>query len=547
VRIQSEREEIDSEPVLGFVDAGNVLGELGLLDGQPRAASAYANEPVEARRFAAGVLDGLAESDPALAVDIIRYLGGGAASKLRVVNEKLIHGVMVSVAEEDPEVELLVTNAQRAQADFAEWPEEKVDAMLQAVAVAVSERAQEFAENTVKVTRLGNAPDKTRKNNMASLGVFQAMASKTGSGIMSSDPESKIHSIAAPVGVVFGLIPVTNPVATAVFKSLISLKARNAIILSFHRSAGALAGPVGDLMRGALEQHGAPADLIQWVKDRNSRKKTAMFFEHPGVSLILATGGKSMVKAAYSAGKPAIGVGPGNAPALICSDADLGHAAGSVVASKSFDNGLICGAEHNLVVPDGIYEPFVTTLEAVGAAVLNEAEAQALIDTMIVPGKPALRRKAIGQSAADIAAWCGIERDYPIMLIVVPTRDVSEDNFFAREKMAPLLGLFRVPDEDAGQKLSRQLLELEGKGHTAIIHSKDPERIRRFAIAMPASRILANSPGSQGVVGLTTGLSPSLTLGCGTYGGTSTTDNVTFTHLTNVKRLAEFLPPRIDV
>jgi acyl-CoA reductase-like NAD-dependent aldehyde dehydrogenase len=304
---------------------------------------------------------------------------------------------------------------------------------------------------------------------------------------------------------------------------------------------------VGDLMRGVLEQHGAPADLIQWVKDRNSRKKTAMFFEHPGISLILATGGKAMVKAAYSAGKPAIGVGPGNAPALICSDADLGHAAGSVVASKSFDNGLICGAEHNLVVPDAIYEQFVATLEMVGAAVLDEGEAQAFTDTMIVPGSAALRRKAIGQSAADIAGWCGIERGYPIMVIVVPTQGVTADNFFAHEKMAPLLGLFRVADEDAGQKLSRELLELEGKGHTAIIHSKDMDRIRSFAMEMPASRILANSPGSQGVVGLTTGLSPSLTLGCGTFGGTSTTDNVTFTHLTNVKRLAEFVPPRLDV
>ncbi|HRD77390.1 MAG TPA: aldehyde dehydrogenase family protein, partial [Hyphomicrobiaceae bacterium] len=268
-----------------------------------------------------------------------------------------------------------------------------------------------------------------------------------------------------------------------------------------------------------------------------------MLMRHKDVAFILATGGASMVKAAYSSGKPAIGVGPGNAPTFVAPDADLTHAAASIVASKSFDNGLICGSEHNLVTTAATREGLVASLAAHGAAVLAPDEVTKLTQCVVPPGEFRFRPEVVGQSAAAIAKVAGITRPHPIGLLVVPTDDAKPGNPWAHEKMAPMVSLFTVADTEAAIALAQRLLEIEGKGHTAIIHTRDRALARRYGLAMPASRILVNSPGSQGIVGHTTNLKPSFTLGCGTFGGNSTTDNVTFAHLLNVKRLAEFVAP----
>ncbi len=543
VRIERRDDDIDSEPVIAQLGPGEVLGELGLLDGRPRAASAVAgSQAVKARMLKIETLAEIGEKDPGLEAKIYRHLGREAATKLRAANEP-----PALEESDDLEVGKLVADAQAAQAEFEKWPEEKVDALLQTIAETTAARAEELAELAVKVTRYGNIPDKATKNRMASMGVLLSLAGRPGSGLLAVDPETGVSQIAAPVGVVFAMIPVTNPVATAVFKTLICLKSRNALILSFHRSARDVATVVGEMLTGILKKAGAPAGLVSWVKDRNSRRKTDMFFRHPGISLILATGGRAMVRAAYGSGKPALGVGPGNAPCLVCADCDLATAAGHVVLSKSFDNGLICGGEHNLVVVDSVYDAFVEALEQSGAAVLSPEEGDKFLSAVLVEGKPVLRRKFIGRAAAEMAEAAGIIRDQPIRLIVVPTEGVSQENAMSREKMGPVLGMFRVPDEEEGMEICEELLDLEGAGHTAAIHSADPELLKRFAERMPAGRIIANSPATQGVVGLTTGLVPSLTLGCGTFGGNSTADNVTYTHVMNVKRLAEFRPPKIEV
>ena len=237
----------------------------------------------------------------------------------------------------------------------------------------------------------------------------------------------------------------------------------------------------------------------------------------------------------------ALGVGPGNAPAWIRPDADLDAAARSVVMSKTFDYGLICGAENNLVVDAEVREPFIEALKAQGAAVLSPDEERRFSRTVIDPETGRFRPQIIGQSAARIAAAAGIERDHEIHLVVVPTDDPSSENPYAGEKMAPLLSLFTTAGSEEGRALCKRLLMQEGTGHTAVIHTADEEEARRFGAEMPASRILVNSPGTQGVVGLTTGLEPSLTLGCGTFGGNSTSDNVTYRHLFNVKRLARYV------
>jgi acyl-CoA reductase-like NAD-dependent aldehyde dehydrogenase len=396
------------------------------------------------------------------------------------------------------------------------------------------------AEETVRVTRIGNVPDKTCKNLIASMGVYRSLVGQPASGVLSTDEVRKVSEIASPAGIVVGLIPATNPAATAIFKALIVVKARGALILSFPRAIREVGPMIGTIIQDALRRGGAPVDLVQWIKHGHSRKKTEILMGHAQVSLVLATGGASMVRAAYGSGTPTIGVGPGNAPTLICADADLEYAAASVVLSKSFDNGLVCGSENNLVVAS-VREAFVDALVKAGAAVLTEDEARYFTECLVVPETRQFRPEIVGQGAAESAEFLGIKRDYPIRLAVVPVEKVSGPDPFAGEKMAPLLSLFTVADEREGFAFSLELLEREGKGHTAVIHTRNQDTINRFAAAMPASRIIANSPASHGVIGFTTGLVPSLTLGCGTFGGNSTTDNVSYRNLLNIKRLAHSL------
>jgi acyl-CoA reductase-like NAD-dependent aldehyde dehydrogenase len=265
---------------------------------------------------------------------------------------------------------------------------------------------------------------------------------------------------------------------------------------------------------------------------------------HPDVGLVLATGGRGMVKAAYRSGTPAIGVGPGNAPALIAADADLSHAAHSVVVSKSFDNGLICGAENHLVVPASVRARFVAELIQHGAAILTDGE-QARFQHMAVDVDTArLRTACVGQDAATLAHTAGIERPYHIKLLVLPTELITRRHYLAAEKLAPVLSLVTVADENEGLQVARALLDIDGAGHTAVVHSRDAGLVQRFAATIPASRILVNSPATQGLMGIATGLEPSWCLGCGTWGGNSTTGGVTFRDLLNIKRVAYHLAER---
>jgi acyl-CoA reductase-like NAD-dependent aldehyde dehydrogenase len=538
VRIEMDRSELDSEDVLGFLEAGSILGEISILDGLPRSASAFAHTDVQARRLDKESLDRLGETNPRALAALYLTLGRHAGIKLRSANERLGDAIFTT---RDPEVEELVARAAIAQKAIEEWAEERIDAVLLGVAQSFAIRAKDLAEDTVRVTRIGNVPDKTCKNLIASMGVYRSLVGQPASGLLSTDEARKVSEIASPAGIVVGLIPATNPAATAIFKALIAVKARNALILSFPRSIREVGPMIGTIIQDALRQGGAPADLVQWIKYGHSRKKTEILMGHPKVSLVLATGGASMVRAAYGSGTPTIGVGPGNAPTLICADADLEHAAESVVLSKSFDNGLVCGSENNLIVVASVREAFVEALVRAGAAVLTQDEARYFTECVVVPETHQFRPEVVGQGAGPAAEFLGIKRDYPVQLIVVPVEAVAGEEAYGREKMAPILSLFTVADEQEGVALSLELLEREGKGHTAVIHTRNPDMINRFAAAMPASRIIANSPASHGVIGFCTGLLPSLTLGCGTFGGNSTTDNVSYRNLLNIKRLAHFL------
>jgi acyl-CoA reductase-like NAD-dependent aldehyde dehydrogenase/hypothetical membrane protein len=434
-------------------------------------------------------------------------------------------------------VDQMIARALVAQRQIERWNEAQIDQLLLALAQTLADHAEDLAVAAAHETGMGNVRDKTFKNRIASLGTYERLVGQVGHGLIGVDPQRQIAEIASPVGIVVGLVPATHPVATFIFKALIAIKGRNALVVSPSRRAQHVSNQVGALIQQVLIQQGAPADLVQWVQS-GGRETSAALMSHPDVGLVLATGGAAMVKAAYRSGTPAIGVGPGNAPALIAADADVAHVAHSVVASKPFDNGLICGAENSLVVVTDLREGLIAELERHGAAVLRSAEAARLHNAVVDPQSQRFKPRVIGQPAATLAAWGNIQRPFEIQLLVVPTASVAEANYLAAEKLAPVVGLFTVADAEEGLKICRALLEIGGAGHTAIIHTQDSQLIGRFAAAMPASRILVNSPGTQGVLGLTTGLELSMTLGCGTWGGTSTTESITYRHLLNIKRVA---------
>jgi acetaldehyde dehydrogenase/alcohol dehydrogenase len=536
VRLEVKNTETDTDSVLGFLEPIVFVGEFSLLDGKPRAATVYAHTDVKARYFSKQSYDEICQKYPRIALTIATSMSQNLIEKLRKSNERVAGYIFNE--EIDHDTNQMVARAQEAQKQFSSWTDENVDVLLQDIAVTIAERAEELAKVCVEETRIGVEADKVTKIRFASLEVYKALSGHAAAGFIPGSGNN-VAEIACPVGVVLGLIPVTNPVSTIVFKTLISLKGKNALILSCHRDALGVGKQTCDIIREVLERHGAPVDLIQPILQRSSRQKTLMFMKHPGVSMILATGGASMVKAAYSSGTPAIGVGAGNAPVLICSDADIVRAAQNVVMGKSFDNGVICGSENNLVVVAGVYDEFVKQLENNGAIILNADEKSWLTAQVFETDTGAMKKEVVGKTARSIADLAGIRGNKDFKLIVVPVKLDEIGGPYAHEKLAPILSLIKVDDEDKGIDVCKQILAGQGRGHTAVIYTQNRELMRRFGFEIDASRILANVPASFGCIGIGSGLTPSLTLGCGTFGGTSTTDNVTYTHLLNIKRLSQ--------
>jgi len=536
IRLELKNVETDTDSVIGFLESGMFLGEFSLLDGKPRSASAYAHTDVKARWFPKESYEEICQHHPEVGLNIATALGQNLTTKLREFNEKITGYIFAGDIDKDTHE--IVARAAKAQKSFEKWPEDRVDALLRDVAETIAERAGELADATVAETDMGIVTDKVIKIRFASLEVCKTILGHSAAGLLETDPQSQVTKIASPVGVVLGLIPVTNPVPTIVFKALITLKGRNALILSCHRRALGVGSRAGDIIRDVLQRHRAPKDLVQSIRQRTSRQKTMMFMNHPGVSLILATGGTSMVKAAYSSGTPAIGVGSGNAPVLICTDADFSTAAQAIIQSKSFDNGIICGSENNLVVVASIRDNFIKMLEAYGAIILRADEKNRLTAQCFDPDNLSLKSSIIGKTAQFIADSAWIRRDKDIRLIVVTIRQDELQGPYGHEKLAPILSLCVVNDEVEGIQLCKQILINQGRGHTAVIYTQNQELMKQFGLEIEASRILVNSPASQGCIGIGTGLTPSFTLGCGTFGGNSTTDNVSYIHLLNIKRLA---------
>lgn len=439
-----------------------------------------------------------------------------------------------------PIVDAMIARSVDAQDSIQALSEDQIDSMISDIADAVNRESWELAQAAIEETGMGVVGHRVQKIMLGTMEVAASLVGQVGSGALQIE-SPLVDAMSVPMGVVLGLIPVTNPVETLVFKTLIALKSRNAIVLSSHRKARQVSERTVAIVRSVLTRYQVNPDLVQIPSLAPRRELTSLLMSHPDIAFILATGGPGMVRSAYRSGTPSIGVGKGNAPVWICSDANVSTAASQIVNSKSFDNGIVCGSENNVIADATIHSDLVCALEGFGAAVLDPQEVIRLNNAILHQGR--LSGDWLGKSAQAICQYAGIHRAYAIQLIVVPQSMFDQDSPWLREKLAPIVSLLRTHTEAEALSMARRILSLEGRGHTAIVHTGDSARVERYAKACDVCRVLVNSPGTQGCIGACNGLELSWTLGCGTAGGSSTSDNVTYRHLQNTKRIARALPP----
>ncbi len=434
-----------------------------------------------------------------------------------------------------------IERAKKAQEIYATFTQEQVDKIFKAAAAAADKARIPLAKMAVADTGMGIVEDKIIKNHFASEYIYNKHKNAKTCGIIREDKTNGIKIVAEPLGVIAGIIPTTNPTSTAIFKSLICLKTRNAIVFSPHPRAKASTIAAAKLVLDAAVKAGAPKDIIGWI-DEPSMDLSNALLHHPDIACILATGGPGMVKAAYSSGKPALGVGPGNVPAIIDETADIQMAVSSILLSKTFDNGMICASEQSVIIVDDVYEQVKKEFEYRGAYILNQKE-QDKVAKIILTEQGTVNPKIVGQSAHNIGELAGIKVDKDAKVLIGEEKEVDIKNPFSHEKLSPILGMYRAKDyEDAVEK-AYQLVLIGGAGHSAALYTdaRVQDRIDFFAKKIPTCRLLINSPSSQGGIGdlYNFKLEPSLTLGCGSWGGNAVSGNVGVEHLLNYKTVAE--------
>jgi acetaldehyde dehydrogenase (acetylating) len=439
------------------------------------------------------------------------------------------------------EARALARRAKQAWLELAEFSQEKIDAIVDAMAAAATPQAEAFARLAVEETGYGVVVDKIQKNLFASQKVYQFIKPMKTVGVIARHEDTRVVEIAEPFGVVAAVVPSTNPTSTALYKILISIKARCSIVLSPHPSAVKCITRVAEVMNEAALRAGAPQGAINWMTTV-TLEGTQELMKHRDVAVILATGGMGLVRAAYSAGKPAYGVGPGNAPAYIERTANVKKAVRDVVTGKTFDNGVLCSSENSVVIDEAIAEDAKREFIAQGAYFMNKAETDAVARVLVTPQRlpnPAL----VGKAATIIADKCGITVPAETRVLIAPLDGVGRDYPLSIEKLCPVLSFYVVKDWREGCERCKQILRYGGMGHTMSIHSQNDQIILEFGLKKPAFRIIVNSPTTFGSIGLTTGLDPAMTLGCGGYGGNITSDNISPRHLLNIKRLAYEIHP----
>ncbi len=431
----------------------------------------------------------------------------------------------------------LMERAKVASEKYMELDQETVDNITKKMAMAALENHMKLAKMAVEETGRGIYEDKITKNMFASEYVYHSIKYDKTVGVINDNVEEGYEEIAEPIGIIAGVTPVTNPTSTTMFKSLIAAKTRNVIVFGFHPSAQKCSSETAKILRDAAIEAGAPEDCILWVEEP-SITATRALMNHPAVSLILATGGTGMVKSAYSCGKPALGVGPGNVPCYIDRTAKLKTAVTDLVLSKAFDNGMICASEQAVIVDKEISKDFEKLMKDAECYFLSKVETEKLEKGMFKEGK--LISEIAGQSPCNIAKIAGIEVPETTKVLIVKQTGVGEEYPFSKEKLSPVLSYYIVEDRDEGIELAERLIEFGGLGHSAVIHSEDEETIHEFSNRVKVGRIIVNSPSTHGAIGdiYNTNM-PSLTLGCGTFGGNSTTANVSSVNLINIKRVAK--------
>ena len=434
-------------------------------------------------------------------------------------------------------IDELVKKAKKASEEYMNLSQADVDRIIRAMSMAGQEHHMELAKLAVEETKRGIYEDKITKNMFATEYIYHSIKYDKTVGVIDSNEEEGYEEIAEPVGIIAGVTPVTNPTSTVMFKSLISAKTRNVIIFGFHPSAQESSKKAAEIMRDAAVEAGAPENCILWIEEP-SITATNMLMHHPDVDLILATGGTSMVKAAYSCGKPALGVGPGNVPCYIEKSAKLKTSVNDLVMSKSFDNGMICASEQSVIVDEEIHEEFEKLMKEAGCYFLSQKETNMLREKMFEEDK--LNSLVVGMSPYNIAKMADINVPKETKVLVLKENGVGIEYPFSKEKLSPVLAYYVVKDSKEGIDLAEKLIEFGGMGHSAVIHAEDEKVIRKFSEKVKVGRIIVNSPSTHGAIGdiYNTNM-PSLTLGCGTFGGNSTTSNVSSVNLINVKRVAK--------
>lgn len=439
------------------------------------------------------------------------------------------------------ELDLLLERVSQAQAKFAGFSQQQVDKIFRAAALAAADARIVLAKQAAAETSMGVLEDKVIKNHFASEYIYNKYKDEKTCGILEEDDTFGTITIAEPVGIICGIVPTTNPTSTAIFKALISLKTRNAIVFSPHPRAKASTVAAARIVLDAAIKAGAPEDIIGWI-DEPSVALSNHLMTHDKINLILATGGPGMVKAAYSSGKPAIGVGAGNTPVVIDETADIKRAVASILMSKTFDNGVVCASEQAVVVLDSIYQAVRERFAHHGGYLLSDEECLAVKQVILKDG--ALNAAIVGQSAARIAEMAGFSVPSWTKVLIGEVDEITEAEAFAHEKLSPLLGMYRAKDFDEALDKADALVKLGGIGHTSGLYTDQDtqvQRVKRFGERMKTARILINTPASQGGIGdlYNFKLAPSLTLGCGSWGGNSISENVGPSHLINKKTVAK--------
>lgn len=438
------------------------------------------------------------------------------------------------------EFDELIAEVEKAQTRYADYSQEEVDEIFRRASIAANDKRIELAKLAVEDTGMGIVEDKVIKNHFSSEYIYNKYREEKTCGLLEEDTAHGLKKIAEPIGILAGIVPVTNPTSTTIFKSLISLKTRNAIIFSPHPSAKKCTIKAAKIILEAAVEAGAPENIIGWI-DEPSIELSQHLMQHQKINMILATGGPGMVKAAYSSGKPAIGVGAGNTPAVIDETAHLKMAVSSILMSKTFDNGVICASEQSVTVVEDVYKKVKQEFLARGAYILNQKERKKVADILLTDGH--INAKIVGQSAYDIAVMAGVDVPKDAKVLIAEVDKVGEKEAFSYEKLSPTLALYKKKNFKAAVENAVDLVKFGGIGHTSVLYTDriNDKRKDYFSQQMKTGRILVNMPASQGAIGdiYNFKLEPSLTLGCGSWGGNSVSENVGVKHLINIKTTAE--------